>query len=265
MIEVRKNISYRVAPEVFVKFPDAKIGIGIVTIRLQQQPTEKIAKTHLSDRKQEMVKNLLKKGVTSENYQNTNVCLSWKKVFATFSVENDKVCTLETMYKRLAVETDRIRNDENTNKPIKKANLGHISNVVDLCNCVAVETDTPMGVLPLDKIVGNMTLRYGKEGEMFIPLGRKVTCPIKEDHIVLSDNNKIISWLWTYMVSDDCCVPRKSDEPQRIIVCADQAEAGVGNVANAVQSFIEGIKLLGGTGTFIGVVDRDHPELTLLN
>ncbi len=257
---------YRISSEVFERFPAARVGVGIARITIEKKPVDKVAQQHLSDRKQGIVRRLIEKEITVENYRETAACTSWRRVLATFDAGDDKICTIEKMYGRAASEADKIRVDQAAGKKPKRADLGHVSNVVDLCNCIAMETDTPMGVLARNAIRGeSITLRYGVEGETFIPLGAKVTHSITPSQIVLSDGHTVLSWLWTYMVGDSCCVPRESPagEKTEIIVCADQAEDGVGDAEAAVRSFIEGIEKLGGEGRFVGVVSQAAPELVI--
>ena len=43
-----------------------------------------------------------------------------------------------------------------------------------------------------------LTLRYGKEGEFFCPLGTRDKIEVMKNHIVYADEEKVLCWLWNH-------------------------------------------------------------------
>ena len=74
----------------------------------------------------------------------------------------------------------------------KTGKIPHINNVVDVSNKVALQTLVATGTFDMDKIEGNMYLRFTKEGEVFKPLGGD-TEYLPEGLVVIADEKKILN------------------------------------------------------------------------
>ncbi|MFN3384530.1 MAG: B3/4 domain-containing protein [Archaeoglobaceae archaeon] len=72
-----------------------------------------------------------------------------------------------------------------------KGNIPLINNIVDGGNIASMETLIPIGLYDLDKIKGDLELRYAKKGEIFIPIGGKDEI-LDEKQIVLADEEKVL-------------------------------------------------------------------------
>ncbi|RLE83235.1 MAG: hypothetical protein DRJ52_00220 [Thermoprotei archaeon] len=66
-----------------------------------------------------------------------------------------------------------------------------INNVVDAGNAASMETLVPIGLYDVDRIKGNVLLRYAKEGEFFLPIGGKPE-KLTRKSIVLADEEKVL-------------------------------------------------------------------------
>jgi len=75
-----------------------------------------------------------------------------------------------------------------------------IHNAVDLYNYISAGYILPMGGYNLKNIEQELGLRYGYEGEQFIPLSGEGITPTSE-HIVYADQKDIICWMWNHQ---DC-------------------------------------------------------------
>ena len=91
-----------------------------------------------------------------------------------------------------------IRNVKNIASPpdiIKRFNgsgLKVISSLVDVTNYLTVDYCRPLHVFDLDKIEGDITIRYSDENESFLGLDEK-NYKLEKNMIVICDNKKIIS------------------------------------------------------------------------
>lgn len=254
-------------PEIFEKFPGTKVGFLLAEINVHSPKSGAVYKA-LSQLKQDVVLKTLESGINEYNYRDLRVCQSWRNVFQTFDVEEDKVSTIETLLKRVSKEVEAV-------KAGKKANLGRISNIVDLYNCISIQTLTPMGALDFSKIKGNVQLRFGRSGETFTPLGKeKVTYPVTDKQVVYADDDSILTWLWNYRDAAHCCVPNESPAGERsyILLFADQAEQGnpetgkinnPGNVEDSIASLKELLPIIDGSCLESGFLDIKNPSVTL--
>lgn len=66
-----------------------------------------------------------------------------------------------------------------------------INNVVDAGNIASIETLIPIGVYDLDKIRGNLRIRFAKRGEKFYPIDGQEEI-LMENQIVLADDEKVL-------------------------------------------------------------------------
>lgn len=72
-----------------------------------------------------------------------------------------------------------------------KGKIPRINNVVDAGNLASIETLVPIGLYDLNKIEGNLTLRFAHDGELFKPIGGEEE-RLTENQIVLADEKKIL-------------------------------------------------------------------------
>lgn len=255
------SIHYGIDSKVFNTLPEAQVGVGIIKMTVKRD-LNKEEKIFISNLRQNVVQSFMKK-YSDLDYLSGNTCKTWKKVFEGFNVNDDKICcTIQNLFKRVAQQGEKILEARKLNKKEPKADLGKvISNIVDICNCVSIETETPIGVMNYINLQGDLALRYGTEGETFLALGN-TKHKVESSHLVISDTKKILSWLWTFKVGQDVIV-EPSEQPVVMLVCADQPSDSSGNAKLAVQKIINAVKELGGQGQFIGVLNKDNSKLKI--
>ena len=259
------SINISIAPAVLHSFPETKIAVALVrgrvvdTFRLKKGPVA----TFLSELKQDVVRNLIQKGIGSDTYMQQPVCQSWERVFRTFDVE-DRHATIVNLLRKAAAEADKVKKSQEPGNKPQKADLGKISDIVDLYNSVSLETLTPMGVIRVDAIKGDIEVRYGKDGEKFTPLGRvREVIDVLPKHIVYADKDSILSWLWNYRDAKHSAIPNETKDEIDVLIFADQAEKDAGNVELAIKTLISKIdkiqwKVLGNA-----VLDASCPQVTM--
>ncbi|MFA0888494.1 MAG: B3/4 domain-containing protein [Synergistales bacterium] len=122
-------------------------------------------------------------GLTLENLSSCPEVVRWRQVFGSMGVKPSKYrCSLEALLRRV----------------LKENALWTVNSVVDLYNCVSVKTLLPMGAFDLDKIRGNLFLRFGRQDETFEPLGQGETEEVLPQHVVYADDEKVCCWLWNH-------------------------------------------------------------------
>jgi len=88
-------------------------------------------------------------------------------------------------------------------RSIKNGKLPRINNVVDLYNIVSVKYIIPMGGFDLDKVEGNIHLRFSDGAEDFTPLGQSDKEQTYQGEIVYADNSRILTRRWNYRDADE--------------------------------------------------------------
>ncbi len=85
---------------------------------------------------------------------------------------------------------------------MKTRRLPTINPVVDLYLLAELEYLLPIGGYDLDKIDGDISLRYSKGKEKFVPLGSNKAEETHHGEIVYADKSKILTRRWNYKDSD---------------------------------------------------------------
>jgi lysyl-tRNA synthetase class 2 len=63
-----------------------------------------------------------------------------------------------------------------------------------------------MGGYDLSKISGNIKIRYANQGEPFLGLGERTSIQAASNHVIYSDDKRIICWLWNHKDSAETCI-----------------------------------------------------------
>ncbi len=100
-----------------------------------------------------------------------------------------------------------VRNLKSPQEIVKRFNgsgLKVISSLVDITNYLTVDFCRPLHVFDLDKIEGDIRIRYSKKGESFLGLDDK-NYILEENMIVICDEKKIISLAGVMGGKNSCC------------------------------------------------------------
>ena len=160
------------------KFPDARIGWLLADVHVQE------SHPYSEELKKGLFQMLTAKDITQENLTQQYEVAQWREVFRGMGVKPQKYrSTVEALVKRV----------------LKDQYMWNISSIVDMYNCVTVSTFLALGAFDTAHIEGDIILRYGQEGDKFLPLGSdEEVILVEPQHIVYADSAKIISWLWCY-------------------------------------------------------------------
>ncbi|MBI3887720.1 tryptophan--tRNA ligase [Candidatus Microgenomates bacterium] len=121
----------------------------------------------------------------------------------------------------------------------KTGRVPHINNVVDICNKVAVETLIPTGVFDLDKIKGDMVMRYSYENEEFHSIGGDVE-KLPAGLVVIADEEKILN----LFPARDSIFQNVTEKTKNVMILADKV-AGI-SLAKTKEAVLKIGESLGG-------------------
>jgi tryptophanyl-tRNA synthetase len=132
--------------------------------------------------------------------------IAFREFFQSFNVDIKKTPpSVEHLYQRF----------------VKTGRIPHINNVVDICNKVAVETLIPTGVFDLDKVKGDMVMRYSFENEEFHELGGDIE-KLPAGLVVIADEEKIL----ILFPARDSIYQNVTDQTKNVMILADKV-AGI--------------------------------------
>lgn len=130
---------------------------------------------------------------------------AWRKIFRAFGEDPTKrKPSAEALAKRI----------------IKGEPLPRLNPIVDCYNAVSLKHLIPIGGQDSDKIAGEITLRFSKEGEPFIALGGERQTA-NGGEVVYADAEKILCRKWNYR---DCEPAKISAETRKFVLFVDGAE-----------------------------------------
>jgi DNA/RNA-binding domain of Phe-tRNA-synthetase-like protein len=96
----------------------------------------------------------------------------------------------------------RIRIDPTKNRPAAEALvrrilqgniIPHINTLVDSYNLASIKTGIAIAAFDLDKLKGDIIMRFAKENEEFLGIGMEKPIKLTGKEIIISDNEKIIA------------------------------------------------------------------------
>lgn len=226
-----------ISEQIIKRYPETQIGYVIAAAKVLKTSsyTEQLKSTLNTE--------LKAMGITCENYSEHPSIAGWRKIFRDFGADEKQCSSVEALIKRI----------------VTGSKMWNISNVVDLYNCCSILSLLPMGGYDLDKINGNICMRYGKKGETIHILGAANDSSVDEKHVVYADNDKVICWLWNYRDAQATCI---TSNTTKIIFFFDSAfTLSEGYMQRAIKSFIDKLSNIGGIALASGILDAKVCEV----
>ena len=155
---------------------------------------------------------------------------AWRKMYRAFSEDPTKrKPSAEALAKRV----------------LNGEQLPRVNALVDCYNLVSLRNLIPVGGQDREKIVGQMVLRFAREGESFTPLGAKEIQQANEGEVVYADAEKILCRKWNYR---DCEEAKIAETTAKFVLVVDGAagipaekvEGAANELKAALEKFIQG-------------------------
>lgn len=226
--------------EVLKAFPDA--AIGYLTAGVEVGESGEYVES-LKDNLQAAMDGI---GLSAGNMMEHPDVARWREVFGKMGVKPSKYkSSLEALLRRMF-----------------KGELWSVSNVVDLYDCVSVQNLLPMGAHDLAKLKGDLVLRYGREGEKFLPLGTgSDVVDVDPRNIVYADGEKVLCWLWNHRDTRDAAV---TNGTKRAIFMIDNAFKTEWRTIGQGLDALEGeLAKIGARVETKGIIDAGRPSATI--
>lgn len=227
----------KIAPGIFRKYP--QVEVGWLTADIHPVPMD----PKVEQWKGSLAAWLSSRGITLENLSSCPEVARWRQVFGSMGVKPSKYrCSLEALLRRA----------------LKENSLWTVNSVVDLYNCVSVQTLSPMGAFDLKKVSGDIELRFGREGEIFSPLGKSDEETVTSEHVVYADSEKVCCWLWNHRDSRLVGIDENS---RSAVFFVDRAFSPTAfTVGNALDLLEERLEQTGARVTGKGVCSASEPD-----
>ncbi len=232
----------RIEDKVLEKYPEMAIGYLVADVSvIKKDPFVESLKLCL-------LKSLEEKGINATNFAAHPSISIWRDIY-----ENDFLVKPKTYRSSIEALLKRV---------VTGKEIWNICNVVDLYNCCSVFSLLPMGGYDLDKISGDITVRYAKDGELFHGLGEREKIEVKANHVIYGDNKGVLCWLWNHKDSIETSISESSKNLVFFIDTARRAEAE--RIPQSLQLLSDNLEKINGVTLRKGVLNKLTPEIRIL-
>lgn len=173
---------FGVAKEVFDKLPTYCLGVVVARGVDNSQHVERITEL-LNEQMDAFMERM--DGVNLKEYSGIK---PYRDAFVTLDMNPNKfMCSVEALSKR-----------------VQKGNrLPDINPIVDLGNALSLKYSLPMGAHDIDKLDGDMTVRFSDGEDHFLPMGETEPEVMPDGELVYTNNHTVKTRRWIWRQSDD--------------------------------------------------------------
>lgn len=176
--------------EFLENYPEAEIGYLVAQVSIKKTDP------FVQELKQGLKAHLENQGMNATNFVVHPSIAIWRKIY-----EEDFGVKAKTYRSSIEALLRRV---------VTGKEIWNICNVVDLYNCCSILSLLPMGGYDLDKVSGDIKIRYAKEGETFLSLGERERQETQPNQVVYSDDERLICWLWNHKDAAETCIDENS-------------------------------------------------------
>ena len=174
-------MKFKIDEQIFKKFPNFMYGVevckGVNNVGTDEELLQKIKSAEESNRKE-----FVKEGLGSVPYFK-----EWRKAYSSFGVDPTKFkCSSEAIARRV----------------IKGDSIPHINKLVDSYNYISLKYHTPCGGEDIDKMKGDIILKYSEGSEKYTQLGSKEETKVSKGEVVYVSGDEVICAKWNWRESE---------------------------------------------------------------
>ncbi len=231
---------FRVAPEIFERFPDACVAVVAATDVDNGAPVEAVRDVlHAAQRE-------ARERLGADDLKAHPFIARWREAFRALDLNPNKYrSSVEALLARV------LKGDE----------LPTLSPAVDLVNAVSLRYMLPVGAHDADRLSGDLWVRQAMGGETFHPIGGGEAETVEPGEVVYADEAEVRTRRWVWRQGDGARVTAES----RTIFFPIDGWLGL-NETDTQEAARELARLLQehlGARTELSFADREHPEVTV--
>lgn len=168
---------FKVSEELFQKFPNFCVAVVVaegISDRGFGAEIEKVLAATVKE-----VHSILQGGDLKERKE----IAVWREAFGRLGINPNKYpSSIEALLKRIA----------------KKPEFPSINPVVNLVNAIGIKNMVPMGAHDLDKLKGDIQIRFSRQGELFTPFGSSQPEEVPPGEVVYADDLEVRTRMWVW-------------------------------------------------------------------
>jgi lysyl-tRNA synthetase class 2 len=230
-------MKFAIDKSIFDSFPD--LNIGIVIAKGIDNKTGKNEIINLIRKKEEEIRANFDKQTLSENPR----IASWRKAYSSFGAKPKKYkCSVENLYRMI----------------LDGIELRHINSIVDIYNYISIKHIIPVGGDNIDKVDGDIILKFAQGNEPFNELNSNETKNPKQGEVVYVDNKEVLCRRWNWR---ECDKSKMTEETKNVTLVVEGLppvnENDVNKVIGELSELVQ--KYLGGEIKTI-ILNKNNPE-----
>ena len=228
-------MKFIVQKEFFDKVPNACFGVII-------------AKNIDNTKDNESIKEMLAKEVNNIHTKYADIKVKelpeielYRNAFRNLEINPNKfMCSIEALISR-TVKTNFVPN---------------INSLVDLGNALSIKYMIPLGIHDIDKIEGDIELRFAKDGDLFIPFGSTEYDNPDVGEVIYASGNEVRTRRWTWRQGEN----GKIDETvKNAFIPMDAFIENKESMLSLQKEFVNILNEMG-VETLVGYIDKDNNE-----
>lgn len=171
--------------------------------------------------------------------------LPYRAAFQALGINPNKyMCSIEALFTRIA----------------KGKGMPHINPIVDLGNAVSLKYTLPMGAHDIGGATEDMTVRFAKPEDTFIPFGAEQAETLDADELIYAVGSQVRTRRWTWRQSEHGKI---ADTSSDIFFPIDGfTDINKETVLLAREELVSLIKEIFACEVETGYVDAENPEMT---
>ncbi len=217
-------MQFKIDDQIFRQFPSLNIGI-VVAKGIDNKSESRDALALLT-----VQSNKIRAKYNLETLKELPKMNAWRDAYKSFGAKPKKhTCSVENLYRMI----------------LAGVSLRHINKIVDIYNYISLKHMVPVGGDDMDKIDGDIVLRFANGDETFIRLNSDEVDHPKEGEVVYADDKEVLCRRWNWR---ECDKSKMTEQTKNITLVVE----GLSPVSNEdVQSIVEELgqwveKLCGG-------------------
>jgi DNA/RNA-binding domain of Phe-tRNA-synthetase-like protein len=221
------------------KFPDLNIGLIIVKDMDNTGVNQEVL--DLIKQKEEEIKEKFDKETLSENSK----IKVWREAYTSFGAKPKKYkCSVENLYRMI----------------LDDISLEHINKIVDIYNYISIKHMVPVGGDDIDKVEGDIKLRFANGTETFVQLNSDEVKNPKEGEVIYQDDKEVLCRRWNWRECDKSKMTEETKNVTLVVEGLNVSKEEISSIINELASMVE--KYCGGS-VETEILNNDKNELKI--
>ncbi len=190
-------MKFKIDEKIFDKFPELNIGLVIARDVDNKGFDEEIMQLTRNQERE------LRVNFNTETLSQNSKIDAWRKAYALFGEKPKKYqCSVENLY-RIILEGNELR---------------YINKLVDAYNYISIKHTIPLGGDDIDKVDGNILLKFAEGNEIFRALNSEEIKNPKQGEVVYIDDKEVLCRRWNWR---ECNKTKMTEETRNVMLVAE--------------------------------------------